>query len=211
MRMMIDDKYTTMPWDEIDAIVFDVGRVLLSFDPAGILQEYLPDCPELHPTLMTRVFMSPYWVMRDRGVLSKEEAIHAMSGDDPVLLPAVRRIMDSWIEMKEVIPEGIEALQLCHEKGKKVYILSNYADDAFAYVRAKYGFFGLCDRIFVSAHLHLTKPDPAIYRYVAEQTGHAPERMLFIDDAPANIETALYCGWQGLCYNEKGKISRFMR
>lgn len=209
MYQTIDEKYARMPWDQIDAVVFDVGRVLLSFDPPSILREYLPDCPELHPTLLTKIFASPYWVMRDHGVISVEEAIHAMSGDDPALLPLVRQVMESWVEMKEIVPEGIEALRLCKQKGKKVYILSNYADEPFAHVEQKYDFLRLCDERFVSARLKMMKPDPRIYAYVTEKTGHAPERILFIDDAPANVEAALCAGWQALCYSEKGKIARF--
>ncbi len=211
MHMMIDDKYPVMPWEAIDAVVFDVGRVLLDFQPEQILKEYLPDSPELHPALLKRVFQSPYWVMRDHGTITNDEAVWAMSGGDSVLLPAVRHIMNSWIEMKDLIPEGIDALRLCKKMGKKVYILSNYADEPFAHVAQKYDFFSLCDRIFVSSRLKMTKPDPRIYAHVTQATGHASERILFIDDAPGNIEAALEAGWQGLCYNEAGKIARFVK
>ena len=29
----IDDQHETMPWDELDAVVFDVGNVLVAFQP----------------------------------------------------------------------------------------------------------------------------------------------------------------------------------
>ncbi len=55
----------------------------------------------------------------------------------------------------------------------------------------------------------MMKPDPRIYAHVVTETGHTPERMLFIDDSPANIEAALDAGWQGLCYNKAGKLENF--
>lgn len=38
-NMMLDDLYPTMPWDKIDQVVFDVGNVLLKFDPQRFLDE----------------------------------------------------------------------------------------------------------------------------------------------------------------------------
>ncbi len=209
MNLMIDDKFSRMPWDEIDAVVFDVGRVLLSFEPEDILRRYVPDAQAHYDELMVRVFKSPYWTMRDHGTMTNEEAIEAMTAGNETLAPWIRRIMESWVEMKDVIQEGVEALRRCREMGKKIYILSNYADEAFAHVDGKYDFFGLCERKFVSSRLGMMKPDPRIYAHVVNETGHAPERMLFIDDSPANIEAALDAGWQGLCYNKAGKLEKF--
>ncbi len=209
MRLTFDDMHPHMPWDAIDAVVFDVGRVLLSFSPADILKEYLPDCPELHPRLLTKVFNSPYWVMQDRGGVTTEEVIRATTIGAPELVPAVEHLMASWVEMKEVIPEGINALRKCKAMGKKVYILSNYGNDAFRHVEEKYDFFVECDARFVSSRLHMVKPDLGIYAHVTAQTGHQPDRVLFIDDSPANIEAALEYGWQGICYNEPGKLAKF--
>lgn len=37
-----------------------------------------------------------------------------------------------------------------------------------------------------------------------------PSRTLFIDDTPANIEGAMYVGWQGFCFNRPGKLAAFV-
>lgn len=209
LLLTIDDKYTTMPWDEIDAVVFDVGRVLLDFQPETILKRYLPDCPALHPVLLKRMFQSPYWVMQDHGVITRDECVQAMSGGNEAIQSPIRTVLDQWIEMEDVIGEGVAAMKLCRAMGKKVYILSNYDDFAFAHIEKKYDFIREADERFVSSRLHMMKPDQRLYRHVQEATGHAPERMLFIDDAPANVMGAMLCGWQGLCFNEAGKLSRF--
>ena len=49
MLRTFDDIYETMPWDAVDAVVFDVGQVLLSYNPQEILDEHVPDRPDLHP------------------------------------------------------------------------------------------------------------------------------------------------------------------
>ena len=78
MLRTFDDIYETMPWDAVDAVVFDVGQVLLSYDPQEILDEHVPDRPDLHPILLEKIFRSPYWLMRDHGLMTRDEAIILM-------------------------------------------------------------------------------------------------------------------------------------
>lgn len=210
INLMIDDKYQKMPWDEIDTVVFDVGQVLLSFEPEKILLEQFPNDPALREKLMVRMFRSPYWVMMDHGTMTDEEAVVAMAGLDTELCPAIRRILNNWIDLKHTIPEGVEALHACKAHGKKLYVLSNYKSEAFAYATMKHDFFQLFDEHVVSSRIGLVKPDPAIYRYMVERFQLDPARTLFIDDNPANIEGALHAGWQGFCLNKPGKLHDFM-
>lgn len=207
---MIDDKYEHMPWDEIDAVVFDVGNVLIRFDPQALLEELVPDAPEMHGRLMTRVFRSPYWCMRDHGIITTEDAIEAMTGRDQAIAPYVRRIMTEWIDLKVTIPEGIEAIRTCKAHGKKVYVLSNYADEPFAFADAKFDFFRLFDGKIISGRVKLEKPEPAIYSCLTHTFDLRPHRTMFIDDSYANIESALAMGWQALLYDRPGKLRDFL-
>lgn len=208
MNLMIDDKFSSMPWDEIDTVVFDVGNVLLAWTPQEILTRVLPDHPELYEELTNRVFKSPYWVMRDRGSATVEEVIHAMSITAPELEPYIRKIMDGWIDIP-AMAEGVEALRTCKAHGKKLYALTNYADKEFAYACEKHDFFALFDDLFVSGREHTIKPGLDIYVRMQQRFGFDPARTLFIDDSIMNIEAALESGWQALCYNRAGKLAEF--
>lgn len=209
VRKMIDDCYETMPWQLIDNVVFDVGNVLLSFDPQTILDELVPEAAALFPRLMSKVFKSPYWVMLDHGLVTCEEAAELMIGRDTELAPYIRRIMSGWVEMKHVLPEGLFALESCKAHGKKLYVLSNYGDLPFQHVDEKYDFFRLFDGKLISSRVKLMKPNRTIYDVLADTYALLPERTLFIDDAPANIEAALHAGWQGFCVNAPGKLQAF--
>lgn len=209
MRLMLDDRYETMPWDEIDAVVFDVGNVLLSWKADLILNDYVPEVSHLHDELARRIFHSPYWTMRDRGIITVEEAIEGMSSGAPELTLYIRRVMTEWVAMDRVIEEGIQALKTCKAHGKRLYVLSNYAADAFQVVDEKYEFFRLFDGKLISGREQLVKPEPAIYQLAAQRFQLDPARTLFIDDTHTNIEAALFAGWQGICYNCAGKLTRF--
>ncbi|MBQ3157722.1 MAG: HAD-IA family hydrolase [Clostridia bacterium] len=208
IRLMIDDQYPSMPWDKIDAVVFDVGNVLLTWQAQELLDRLVPEHPELHEELTVRVFKSPYWCMRDRNSATLEEVIGAMSRTAPELEPYIRRIMTGWIDLPS-ISEGVEALKACKAHGVKLYALTNYADKEFAYACAHHNFFQLFDDYVVSGRLHLVKPGLEIYARLIHQFDLDPARTLFIDDSPANIEAALESGWQGLCYNKAGKLRNF--
>lgn len=208
MNLMIDDKHASMPWDEIDAVVFDVGNVLLLWNFEELLTRILPGREDLYEELTIRVFKSPYWCMRDRESATVEDVIAAMSKTAPELEPFIRKLMTEWIDLP-AIPEGVAALKACKAHGKKLYALTNYADKEFAHACATNEFFALFDGFVVSGREHLVKPGHEIYELLTGRFQLTPARTLFIDDSPANIEGALHCGWQGLCYNRKGKLQDF--
>ena len=208
MNLMIDDKYASMPWDEIDAVVFDVGNVLLAWTAQEQMSRVIPERPDLHEELAIRIFKSPYWCMRDRGSATVEEVIGAMSKTAPELEPYIRRVMNEWIDLP-VMPEGVNALKVCKAHGVKLYALTNFAAEEFAIACEKFDFFSLFDDHVVSGRLHMVKPGNQIYEHLIARFGLDPARTLFIDDNPANIEAALESGWQGLCYNREGKLAKF--
>ena len=208
IRLMIDDRCAFMPWEDIDAVVFDVGNVLLGFQPGEILGRLIPERPDLHEELTIRVFRSPYWCMRDRNSATLDEVVHAMSMTAPELEPYVRRIMEGWIDLPP-LEEGVAALKKCSEHGVRLYALTNYADEEFAHACRNHEFFGLFDDFIVSSREHLVKPEHEIYDLLISRFSLQPERTLFIDDNIANIEGALECGWQAICHNRPGKLRRF--
>lgn len=208
-HLPLDAQYASMPWDEIDTVVFDVGNVLVAFQPQRILEEVFPGEPEKHALLLDKVFHSPCWIMLDRGTLSLDEAADAMAGLDQSLRPEIRHLLDAWADLKHPIPEGVETLRLCKAKGKRCLILSNYRAESFRQIEEKFDFFRLADGMVISSRVHLLKPSAEIYHYLLDHFHLDGNRTLFIDDAPANIEGALRCGIQGLCFNAPGKLERF--
>ena len=206
----IDDQYETMPWDELDAVVFDVGNVLLSYSPEEELEAFFPGETELHERLMEKIIKTPYWNMMDRGTLSVQQAIGHMTGRDRVLEPMIRRFMENWLDFTHPIDEGVQAVKSCLAHGKRVFVLSNYQKESFATVESRFDFFGLFEGKVVSAREGLLKPNADIYEFLTNTYHVEPSRTLFIDDTPANIEGAMYVGWQGFCFNRPGKLAAFV-
>lgn len=212
MRLTLNDRCSTMPWDAIDNVVFDVGNVLLAFIPEKILRKLLPEHEAAYPALLDLVFRSPYWPMLDRGTLAVEEAAALMTCRRTDLRPLAEHIMRHWNECPDLIDEGVQALQACKAHGKRCYALTNYADRPFAETCERFAeVFSQFDGMVVSARIGVTKPDQRIYRRLLDEYGLNPDRTLFIDDSAINIEGALDCGMQGLWFDKPGQLAAFMR
>ena len=211
MNMAINDRFDKMPWDEIDNVVFDVGNVLIHFEPLQMMKELLPGLSDdMYRLLMQKTVHSPYWVAMDHGSMSYDDIIQAMIGLDKHLTDEITTFMRGWYPLMKQKDEGVRALKLCKEKGKKLYVLSNFSDMPFDYTEENNAFFSLFDDKVVSSRVHLLKPDPEIYRYLVRSFELDPARTLFIDDNPANIETALMEGWQGFCFLAPGILDKYI-
>lgn len=206
----IDDLYSHMPWDQIDAVVFDVGGILISMNPKKVLETLYPDDKPLHEKLLLKMIHTPYWNMLDSGALTLGEAIEAMTGRDSELKPYIQGFMTQWPAFNYEITEGVNALRECKRQGKKTFILSNYPDEHFVANERRFAFLQLFDGIVVSAREHIVKPKPAIYRLLIERYGLDASRTMFIDDTPANVESAMAEGWYGFCQNKPGKLASFI-
>ena len=209
--LMLDDKYAKMPWDEIDTVVFDVGGVLVSFNPPAFLNDLFPGDEALQKVLKARIFGSPYWHMMDHGLMTVEEAAQAMIGLREDLREPIEKAMGCWIEkmLGSPIQESVDFLYECKRRGKKLYVLSNFSEPAFSRTAERHPCFQEFDGMVVSCRIGKLKPNPDIYQHLIDQFGCDPARTLFIDDNFSNIEACLYAGWQAICYNQPGKLSAF--
>ncbi|WP_375387751.1 HAD-IA family hydrolase [uncultured Amnibacterium sp.] len=106
-------------------------------------------------------------------------------------------------------PEVVRVLTDLVDGGTRIALLSNAAADYGAAFRfSPMG--ALFERVFVSAELLLLKPDPAIYRYVAEALGVEPAAMAFIDNREANVRGAESIGIAGHVYTDPAALRGFL-
>ncbi len=205
----IDERAKTMPWDEIDSVVFDIGNVLMRFSPRYVLDVLFGEDEPVKEELMRRVFQSPHWLDLDRGTATYEQAAERMAQGREDLRPKIDLIFARWMELKTPIPEGVAALGRCKEMGKRTYILSNYHQPSFEWLLETYDFFSLFDGYVVSCYLHLLKPEAAIYRELIDRCALNPARSLFLDDTRENVEAAMAAGIQGFWVEKPEKMTEF--
>lgn len=212
MQQMIDERYAHMPWDEIDAVVFDIGRVLIEFTPEIYVKTLFPGDEKKQQHILKNVYGSPYWPQLDRGPITHEEAAQKIaeeSGGDPAdHLLAMR----GWSDHIVMMEEGWRTVQACRAHGKRIYLLSNYNKDCFARLMELHGErFSVFDGRCISYESQQMKPEPEIYQRLINTYRLTPARTLFIDDVLANVEGAMRMGINGFQMNRTGKMDAFFQ
>lgn len=205
-----DLTYETMPWHKVDAVVFDIGNILIRYAPDDFLLKLFPGDETKQREMMERVYKGPYWPCFDRGTMEYDEAarrlVERFGGSEADYLHALR----GWIELKDPIEEGWRAARRCKRAGKRLYLLSNYPREGYIRMREKFaGLFEIFDGGVISCRVHQVKPEPEIYKTLIETCSLTPERTLFIDDTLENVEGAMKMGIQGYHKHENGMMDRF--
>lgn len=206
-----DLAYERMPWDAVDAVVFDIGNILIRFAPDDFLQRLFPGDEAMQQHMLRHVYKGPYWPCFDRGTMSYEEAAHRLAQEAGGQEADYLHALVDWIELKTPIEEGWRAARRCRAAGKKLYLLSNYPQRGYERLRVKYAehFGELFDGGVISCYDHVMKPEREIYALLCTRYGLEPARTLFIDDTLCNIEGANEFGMHGFYMHEKGMMDRF--
>jgi 2-haloacid dehalogenase len=188
----------------IDHVVFDIGRVLIHWDPETPYRRLIGD--EAARALFLAEVCSPAWNLeQDRGRSWTEAEAIARHLDKAELIRAYRRL---WVEMvPHAYDDTVSLLRGLIARGTDVTMLTNFAADTFREATAIYGFLGEPRGVTVSGEIGLVKPDPRIYEHHAESFGLTPERTLFIDDSLANVEGARAAGWHAVHFTGAGSLA----
>src|SRR5690349_7350540 len=129
--------------------IFDIGNVILTWDPISILKNILPDCKN-YEFYMNNIFKHPDWLEFDRGTLSQDAAVIVFSKRTSLPVEVVKKIMCSVKSSLVPIHNNIRLLEKLHQLGKKLYCLTNMCEDIFLYLKEKYKFWDYFEGIVVS-------------------------------------------------------------
>ena len=195
----------------IKNIVFDMGNVLLRFDPLLFLDR-VGAAEADRPLLLREVFRSLEWAQMDRGSLTDEEGAASMCARIPARLQeTVRQLVLCWDRPILEIEGSFELVRELRELGYGIYLLSNASVRQHVYwerVRSKQYF----DGTLISADVGLLKPQPEIFRLFFETFALRSEECFFIDDSNYNIEAALRSGMScALFHGDMGRIRAELR
>ena len=206
-----DLAYETMPWHKVDAVIFDIGNVLIRFAPDDFIQQLFPGDEEKQQHMMDHVYNGKYWPRFDRGTITYEEAAALLAEEQGGKYEDYLHALMGWIELKTPIEEGWRAAQRAKRAGKKLYLLSNYPKAGYERLREKFAdhFGELFDGGIISCYDHVMKPEMEIYQLLCDRYGIDKSRAVFIDDTLVNIEGANKFGMHGFHLHEKGMLDRF--
>ena len=179
----------------IRAVIFDIGNVLLHWQPEAFYDRMIG--PEARKRLFSQVDLDGMNLSIDAGTPFRA-TVQATAAAHPDWAEAILWWHDRWGQMATpAIDHSVRLLRALRAQGVPVFALSNFGVDSFTLAQRLYPFLTAFDRFYISGHLRLVKPDPRIYAAVEGDCGLPPDRLLFTDDRPANIDAALARGWHG--------------
>lgn len=180
----------------IDLVLFDLGGVLIDWDPRRLYRKLFKSEAVMEVFLAT--VCTPAWNLElDRG-RPFAEAVAELVEEHPAQREAIEAYRSRWIEMiGGPIAPTVTLLDALVAKGAKLRALTNWSAETFPLVRdaAPYRFLDHFETIYVSGELRMIKPESDIFHHVLDDTALEPARILFIDDSAANIRAADQLGF----------------
>jgi HAD superfamily hydrolase (TIGR01509 family) len=180
-------------------VVFDIGNVLLRWNPRYLYRKVFDDEERMERFLATALAMD--FVAHTDTVADFAGAVEARAASFPEFALELRMFHQRWIEtLGGPIEENVALLRRLRASGKPVYALSNFGHETFALAERNHDFLGEFDDRVISGHVGVVKPDPRIYEILFERVGRKPSELLFIDDSPKNVEAARALGMPAIHY-----------
>lgn len=173
----------------INTVIFDIGNVLMKFDFHSVMEKYFPD-KKLIEKIVEAYFVSGNWEKLDLGLVDADEflasAITYAPEYEAVLREAFTHVHETLMPEAFAIP-WVKGLK---ERGYRVLYLSNYSRPIMEMGLDCLAFLPLVDGGVFSCDVHLTKPDPEIYKTLKKNYDLDFATCIFLDDTVKNLEAA---------------------
>ena len=177
-------------------IIFDLGGVILDIDYKRTIQSFSNLGIVDASLLYSKSSQNSLFDELEKGNISEEDfytGIRKLSNRNLTDI----EIRDAWNAILIGLPDENVSSIIELKKNHRLFLLSNtnYIHEK-AYrkmIVEKYGSFifdDIFEKMYLSHHLHLRKPDPAIFKFVLEDSGLNIEETCFVDDSPQHVESA---------------------
>lgn len=190
-------------------IIFDIGNVLLNFNPMKYLKDKGLEDRSEH--IYKEIFLSKEWLSLDRGTITQKDAVEIYVSRNKDYEKDIRLVFDGWYNILTPIEETVEILKSLKNNGYNLYYLSNFHHLAFEHILKEYDFFKLFDGGVVSYEEKLLKPEKEIYEVLIERYKLNTKESIFVDDTKVNIESAEDLKIRGIVFESPNQFKESLK
>ena len=186
-------------------VVFDLGMVLIEWDPRHLYRKVFDDADTMEWFLAT--VCHPEWNMeQDRGRSFADAVIEAKTRH-PEYAAEIEAFHLRWHEMVPgAIAGSVDILETLHKKGVPLYAITNWNGDKFRETKLRFPFLNLFKDIVVSGDEGLIKPGREIFQVLLKRNGLEAETCVFIDDSLKNVKGAEAVGMKAIHFTSPEKL-----
>lgn len=178
----------------VDTVVFDLGNVLIDWNPRYLYRELFEDEARME-WFLTHVVSHDWNVQMDAGK-PFAEAVRERAQLFPEFAHEIGLWHTGWHNMlRDVLPETEALVRALHAQDVPLYALSNWSAETFPVARQRFDVLRLFRHIVISGEEGCAKPDALIYHRLLQKTGLEASQCLFIDDRLENVEAARALGF----------------
>ena len=183
--------------DVIDTVVFDLGGVLIDWNPRYVLTD-----DELV------IALDIDGAQRELDLGTPLDRVHATWRDTYAdRVEHVDRYFHGWHDtVAGALDDVVDVLEELRERPLGLYALSNFSGDLFREVSPRFEFLKWFDGLLISGDEGIIKPDPAIYELLLDRFSLTARRTVFIDDRVENIQAARAAGLVGIHFHSAPQL-----
>ena len=197
----------------INTVVFDLGGVLIEWDPEHLYRRLIPDDTE-RADFLTHVCTREWHERHDAGAsfASNAQDLFLKYADNP----RIQGLIKAWgNRFDEMIVDSLQGTQKIlhdlHGAGTRLYALTNWPAEAFGAARRRFSFLSLFQDIVVSGDEGIKKPDRAIYEILLKRTSINPAQTIYIDDRAENLVPAADLGMTPILFTTPENLAVELR
>ena len=193
----------------IQTIVFDLGGVLIDWNPRYLFRSVFKDREADMEYFLTHVCNQEWNEKQDAG-RSFAEAQAEVAIKYPQFKSEIEIYFKRWDEtLGKPINGTVQILErLASEKKHRLLALSNWSAETFHFARERFQFLKRFESILVSGEEKLIKPDPRFFNLLVERHQVVPQNAVFIDDVERNIKGAAKLGFQTIHFQNSEQLQR---
>jgi putative hydrolase of the HAD superfamily len=174
-------------------VIFDLGGVVLEWNPDAILEGYYTD-PKERATMKAALFKHPDWLQMDRGTLSESEALTRLQQRTGRAVTELSGLFDAIRSSLRPKADTVALLKSLARRDVPLYCLSNMPASTFAYLREQHAFWNIFKGIVISGEIKMAKPEREIFEYLLRRYALVAADTVFVDDHAPNIQAAQTLG-----------------
>jgi 2-haloacid dehalogenase len=183
------------------SVVFDLGGVLIDWDPRHLYRQLFDDPDEME-SFLAEVTTAEWNGHQDAG-RPWADAIEILIAEHPERRELIEAFHRRWPEMLAgEIPGTVDVLADLRAAGVRLLALSNWSAEMFPVALERFDFLGWFEGIVISGEVGVNKPDRRIFEHLVQRFGIEPEAAVFVDDSPANIDAATDLGFRAIRFTD---------
>ena len=193
----------------VDTVLFDIGNVLVGWDPYAPYTARMPDL-DVDSFFAETGFLS----LNHRADAGERWAslVAEVAAASPHHAAAAQLYVDHYADaLTGPVPGSAAVVEELRAAGVRLFGLSNFSAELFHHAEPAAPAIGLLEDVLISGEVRLAKPDPAIFQLARERFGLDPARTVFVDDMPANVAAAAALGFDAIRFTDADRLRRDLR